>query len=100
MVVYEDAQLAVLGVFIGDTLVSWILIRVGSGSAISSHRVICKRVAALASTQGLFVAWAYSIKTFDIVSCLVWITLKVESRTIILLLLITCPPPVCLSRGL
>ena len=50
--VYEDAQLALLGVLIGDTLVGWILVRLGSGSAISSYSASRKLVTVLPSTQG------------------------------------------------
>ena len=50
-VVNEDARLAVLGFFIGDTPISWILDGLGSGSVISSRRGRCKRVAALPNTQ-------------------------------------------------
>jgi hypothetical protein len=68
MVVYKDARIAVLGLFIGDTPVSSILDYLGSGSVISSYSGSGKRDAALPSTPGSLIAWAYSFKTLDVVS--------------------------------
>jgi hypothetical protein len=49
-VVNEDARLAVLGLFFGDTPISWILDCLGSGSIISFHSGSRKRVAVLPSS--------------------------------------------------